>query len=295
LEQAQQAAALAVDAKDVTQQRTYWAQALDLVTRAQEYETSKESQKLFEKAQNNLDTLDLAAVSISARFDRFVARWDRDHAHRVQFFRCVPAGSDIRQRSASFAQLEGYYELDSEFQCAPGPYGGSQVTNLIDFQVLPANDDDYRVVAIDTQGNLLYCRTGKSPESRTLVTPEKGWKRIIGSAYDNNYLYVLDADADAIWMYAGKSTKDAKASGVIFSEKPIKFFDENVPDLGGAIDLTVNDEDLYILHQDGHMTLCQYSAMKDVKSTECDDPAPYTDNRAGGRRTPGFSWIPASR
>jgi len=29
------------------------------------------------------------------------------------------------------------------------------------------------------------------------------------------------------------------------------------------------------------MTLCQYSPLKDVKLTECQDPAPFTDNRVG--------------
>ena len=89
-----------------------------------------------------------------------------------------------------------------------------------------------------------------------LSAPEGGWKRIIGMAYDKDVLYVLDAGADAVWMYEGKNPKDAKTTGVYFSEKPLKFFDEDVPDLGGAIDLTVNEEDLFILHQDGpHVAL----------------------------------------
>jgi hypothetical protein len=89
-------------------------------------------------------------------------------------------------------------------------------------------------------------------------------------------------------MYEGKNPEDQEAAGVIFSEKPIKFFDEDVPDLGGAIDLAVNEEDLYILHQDGHMSLCRYSALKEVKLTECQDPAPYSDDRAGREKHP---WI----
>jgi adenine-specific DNA methylase len=43
---------------------------------------------------------------------------------------------------------------------------------------------------------------------------------------------------------------------------------------------------MYILHEDGHMTFCQYST--DVESTECQDPSPYGDNRAGREKEP---WI----
>ncbi len=144
------------------------------------------------------------------------------------------------------------------------------------------------MMAVDATGILLYCRPGELPVSRPLSAPEGGWKRIIGTAYDSDILYVLDAGADAIWMYEGQNPSDVEASGVIFSESPIKFLDEDIPDFGGAIDLTVNEEDMYILHQDGHMSLCRYSALKDVKLTECQDPFAYSDNRAGREKKP---WI----
>jgi len=289
LVEAQQAAALAAEAQDVTQQRTYWAQALDLVTRAQEYAVTQESQVLFEKAQTNLDELDLAG-----RLDFRPALTDF-FPEGVIITRIASSSSGVYlldQTSGSILRIslnsKGFYELDEEFQCAPGPYGLTMVSNLVDFEVLPANTDNYRVMGIDALGNLLYCRPGELPVSRPLSAPEGGWKRIIGAAYDSDFLYVLDADADAIWMYEGQNPEDAEASGVIFSESPIKFLDEDVPDFGGAIDLTVNEEDLYVLHQDGHMSLCRYSALKEVKLTECQDPSPYSDNRAGREKKP---WI----
>jgi len=75
---------------------------------------------------------------------------------------------------------------------------------------------------------------------------------------------------------------------VIFLKNALKFLDEDVPDLGGALDVVINQEDLYILHEDGHMSLCRYSALKDVKLTECQDPAPFSDSRAGREKKP---WI----
>ena len=60
LADAQKAIGQAAESKDVVQQRTYWAQAVDLLTRAQDYEVTQASQELFTKAQTNLDQLDLA-------------------------------------------------------------------------------------------------------------------------------------------------------------------------------------------------------------------------------------------
>jgi len=154
----------------------------------------------------------------------------------------------------------------------------------VDFVILPANQDNYRVMAVDAQGNLLYCRPGELAVSRKLSAPGNGWGRIIGVAYDNDTLYVLDADKDAVWKYAGKDPNKPDvetATGIVFSESPIKYLDEDVPDFGGAIDLVVNQEDLYVLHADSHITQCRYSADKVVRLTECQDPSPYTDNRVG--------------
>ena len=62
----------------------------------------------------------------------------------------------------------------------------------------------------------------------SVIRARRRLKRIIGMAYDKDVLYVLDAGADAVWMYEGKNPKDAKTTGVYFSEKPLKFFDEDV-------------------------------------------------------------------
>jgi len=89
-----------------------------------------------------------------------------------------------------------------------------------------------------------------------------------------------------IWMYQGKDPDKPELSGIVFSESPVNFFDSDIPDLGGAMDFSVNQEDLYILHQDGHMTVCQYSPQKEINNTECEDPFAYTDNRVGHEKNP---------
>jgi len=93
-------------------------------------------------------------------------------------------------------------------------------------------------------------------------------------------------------MYVGRdpNSSDIKNStGVVYPENPIKFFDDDVPDLGGALDLVVNQLDVFLLHQDGHVTACRYGPDKEVRKTECQEPAPYTDNRVG--REDKNPWI----
>ena len=288
-EEAQLSAQSAAKEKNVTQQRAYWAQALDLVTQAQQYSLTQESQALFQLAQSTLDEMDLAG-----RLD-FRPALTQFFSEEVVLSRILSSSSGIYlldETSGSvlriFLNSKGFYELDAEFLCAPGPYGLTTVSRLVDFVALPANKDNYRVMALDQAGNLIYCRPGDFPVSLTLPAPTGGIKRIIGVALENDVLFVLDADKDAIWMYEGQDRVKENVTGVYFSKSPIKYLDEDVPDLGGALDMIVNREDMYILHADGHMTLCRYSAYKDVKLTECQDPAPYSDSRVGRERKP---WI----
>ena len=248
---------------------------------------------LYEQAQFLLDEMDLAArldfrPALTQFFPEGVVISRIQASSSGVYLLDKTSGSALR----IFLNSKGFYEIDDEFKCAPGPYGLETLTDLVDFVILPANSDNFRIMALDTQGNLLYCRPGELAVSRTLSEPENGWGRIIGVAYENDTLYVMDADKDAVWMYAGKDPNKPDvetATGIVFSESPIKYLDEDVPDLGGAIDLVVNQEDLYVLHADGHMTQCRYSADKKVRLTECQEPSPFTDNRVG--RTDKKPWI----
>ena len=293
MEQAQSNALLAKEEKDPIKQHGYWEKALNLAKAAESYNITQDSRMLYEKAQFHLDSMDLAA-----RLDFRPAL--------TQFFPEGVVISHIQASSSGVYLLDktsgsvmrislnnkGFYEIDDEFKCAPGPYGLETLTDLVDFVILPANEDNFKIMALDAQGNLLYCSPGELAVSRKLNAPNNGWGRIIGVAYENDTIYILDADKDAIWMYAGKDPNkpnDKTATGIVFSDKPLKYLDEDIPDLGGAIDLVINQEDLYVLHADGHMTQCRFSADKEIRLTECKDPSPYTDNRVG--RPDKKPWI----
>jgi hypothetical protein len=52
-----------------------------------------------------------------------------------------------------------------------------------------------------------------------------------------------------------------------------------------VIDMAVDKNDLFLLHTDGHTTLCTYSELG-VSPSQCTDPLPYTDSRPGHEGQP---------
>ena len=90
-------------------------------------------------------------------------------------------------------------------------------------------------------------------------------------------LYVLDPVTNAVWIFWENDD---------FRERPTLFFDEQVPPMGDVVDLTLNREELYLLHEDGHLTTCRFGY-----PTRCEDPAMITDLRYGNIRTPTMDGL----
>jgi sugar lactone lactonase YvrE len=89
---------------------------------------------------------------------------------------------------------------------------------------------------------------------------------------DNDVLYVLDPKNNAVWRYEGNNGS--------FDQMPSLFFDQQVPkQLTTVIDLATAQDELYLLHNTGEMVHCTYSHIKEVKLTECEDPAMFSDRR----------------
>jgi hypothetical protein len=123
---------------------------------------------------------------------------------------------------------------------------------------------------MDASGNLLYCVIGSQPYSASMAPPNTGFGQPIGIALDRSDLYVLDPSVNAVWIYPNLEV----------SQQPHLFFGAEVPPMADVIDMVVYNEDLYMLHADGHITKCTYSSLS-ASPTRCDDPYPYSDNRPG--------------
>ena len=282
LDLAQQYQTLAMLETEPSQQYSYWSKAYETVVKAEQYGSNAQSTSLLTLAQTTMDSMDL-----TRRLD-FRPALVQSLSQDVNIVDITVSGSDVyllEGKSGSILRLaynsKGYYEVDSSFVCTPGPSGLNTIGKIIDLVALPPNQPfNYKVMGLDEAGNLLYCVAGENPSSQKLPAPSGGWQRISAFTLDDAYLFVLDVENDAVWIYKGV--------GINFTSTPTSFFDEDKPDLGGAIDLAVDNENLYILNADGHMTACQYSASKEVKLTTCQDPKPFTDNRLGREKNP---WL----
>ncbi len=162
------------------------------------------------------------------------------------------------------------YEIDPNFQCGP-THGPIEVGPLVDIAELPVGSfENASILGMDASGNLLYCVVGAQPYSATMAPPNTGFGEPSAISLDRGDLYVLDSKVNAVWIYRNMEV----------SQQPRLFFGESVPPMQDVIDLAVYNNDLFLLHADGHITKCTYSAMPE-SPTRCDDPYPYSDNRPG--------------
>jgi len=171
--------------------------------------------------------------------------------------------------------------LDDSFDCKPNRYGDYQVGQIVDMLALPLlNSINATLLGVDANGNLLYCAPGQVAQAIPLPPPDTNWGRVTALTLDAGNLYVMDAPARAVWVYTGKDGT--------FIDRPYFFFGGQIPEIQDAIDLAVNGDELYILHSDGHLSICSYSRIETVP-TRCQDPAPLVNPFGAYQDTDLFS------
>jgi hypothetical protein len=163
------------------------------------------------------------------------------------------------------------YKIDTEFQCGP-TYGPTIVGPLVDIVALPKGAvENATLLGMDASGSILYCIPGgKQPLTAARAPPNTGVGTPTAFDLDMGDLYVLDPDVNAVWIYRNMETR----------QQPRLFFGDDIPPMQDVIDLAVNNDDLYLLHGDGHITQCIYSGLVE-SPTRCEDPFPFTDPRPG--------------
>lgn len=254
-------------------QREGWEQALVWLDQAAAYQDTTEVQALRQRVQIALDELD------GARRLQYVPAFAAGLYPDLDIRAIVSLNNDLYlldQASGSVKYLRLFssgYEMDSEFVCGPGTYEGVQVSELVDLINIPLNNPAKApVIAIDAEGNLIYCSPGSSPSAAHLPTPEIGWSSLTRMTFDSNRLYVLDPGNKALWIYRGFTAN--------FNSAPDAYFDEELINLSDAVDFEVEGEELFLLHADGHSSHCLASFV--TGETSCDDPYPYLDAGTSG-------------
>lgn len=280
LAQAQTARIQAASLADPVMQRDAWQSVLLYVDKAESYRRTDETSTLRSEAEGRLDGL-LGVVrlgfqpafttGLGIQISRMAA------TERDLYLLDARNGEIIR---AEFQEGRGFVK-DVNFSCKPGQYDQYQVGPLVDLLAMPLlNSVHATVVGVDAGGNLLYCAPNQVAQAIPLPPPDTNWKRVTAMTLDAGNLYVLDAPSRAVWVYVG--TDGA------FIDRPYFFFTEQIPAIQDGIDLVVKDDNLYLLHSDGHLSTCSYSRIETVP-TRCQDPAPLGNPYAAYKDTDLFA------
>ena len=272
--QAVQAAGYARTQSDPNQKMAAWQNVINFLEQAEEYQVTANTQALRNEARQAFDGLNLVTRL------GYQPALTSNLPENTRITTLVATSSDLYLLNAeggnvirTLATASGY-EVDSSFQCASGLPAG-QTGQLIDITLAPSdNNFNATIQALDINGNLLQCMPGQVPIFTPLTQPSKGWGKPIAMSVDLGNLYLLDPQKNTVWIYWDSNYK----------EQPEEFFVADFP-MQNVIDLVVDNTDLYLLHQDGHTTLCTYSQLS-VSPSRCVDTLPYVDSRPGHEGQP---------
>lgn len=275
LQQAQQAMEIAKAQSEPQQKRAAWQNVLAYLDQVEIYGRSSEISAIRAQAQQTIDELE------GVKRLNYIPALNPSLPDEVQIVRLAATDNELFILNATDGSLlraisvANGYDRDETFVCNPGVYTGINIGRLIDFETLPkGNQLTSMTLAIDANGGILNCAAGEDPKASQLRQPPNGFGKLQSFTLDLGNLYVLDPQKNAVWIYWKRK----------LDEEPELFFTEEIPPMADVIDLAVNESDLYLLHADGHMTMCTYSHLG-VSPTRCVDPLNYIDSRPGYENT----------
>ena len=268
---AQAEAAHALALKEPVARHNALQTALADLDAAEAYRQTAQSRALRERLEGALDQLD------GIRRLNFTSALSRRAPPGTVITRLVLQGGDMYALDAAtggvlhFQQNGSLYRPDEDFQCAPGAYGALQVSKFVDIAPLPLSENGYRIVGMDTHGNLVLCAPGKAAQAIRLAPPTPMfWKTPKAIAYVGGDLYVLDP---------GIRTIEIVGHGPAFDGTPYSYFTGDIPKkIEEAIDFAVLRGDLYLLFNTGEVSLCRRSPA--LEKSEC-SPLIFHDERPG--------------
>ena len=192
---------------------------------------------------------------------------------------------DLTNQSVNRAVLttSGQYQLDPLFECRNGAIGAQSINTLVDIAWLdtPNVVGQDTLIALDPDGRLLYCTSDGTMAVTLLTPPYDGWNNPVALEAFQGRIYVMEPEANEVWVY----TRDDK----FFVQAPERYFSESAIDLSDAIDISIVQGSIYILHEDGHMTECIRKS-QDLPP-QCNLEMSYIDGRLGRVNDTNFENI----
>ena len=276
LTQAQEMAINAENQEKISTQRKDLISLLEFLDQVESIDKTQETQAIRWKATNTLDAMDLV------KRVNYQPAIEGGLPESVDIRRVLVIDNDLymldgNSGSVLHARLTSQgYKPNPSFQCAPTIEEDKLSGPIIDIERWPNGlAPEAEIIAMDASGNLLFCDPENYPEPGVLYAPPSSrMENLVGMTISQGDVYILDPASNAVWIYW---------NGTLEAE-PELFFDVEIPQLEDVIDLSVNNNELYLLHEDGHMTLCVYSGIG-VAPTRCSQPS-FIDFRSGRENQP---------
>lgn len=274
----------AFDEPDVNNQILMYQEALRLVTESESYGKSESTNEIKRFIQNQLDELQgVTRIDIQPTIFGGLDK-------RIQISRMgINANGDVYALDSGTGRVirmiatRPDYIIDNSFLCGPGKYGDVIVDPLIDIEpVNYANKINTSLMGIDERGNLLLCIPGSDPIAIELKRSDLNWGEIKALAFNGYSLYILDSGDKNRDIYRYPSNDYA------FDQVPESIFSSNIPEnLAGSLDISVNQEELFLVHANGQLTRCNLNQLT------CENNIGY-GLILGGKTRESYSVLPGS-
>ncbi|MBW6472473.1 MAG: hypothetical protein K0B14_05060 [Anaerolineaceae bacterium] len=275
----------ALDDPDVNNQILMYQEALRLVTESESYGKSESITEIKRFIQTQLDELQgVTRIDIQPTIFGGLDK-------RIQISRMGSnANGDVYALDSGTGRVirmiatRPDYVIDNSFVCGPGKYGNVIVDPLIDIEpVNYANKINTSLMGIDKRGNLLMCVPGNDPIAIELKRSDLNWGEIKALAFNGYSLYILDS---------GDKNRDIfryPSNDYAFDQVPKSIFSSNVPEnLAGSLDISVNQEELFLIHANGQLTRCNLNQLT------CENNIGY-GLILGGKTRESYSVLPGSK
>lgn len=252
--------------------RAAWEKTLDLLAQSEEFANNEQAAQVSQLRQYVQSDLDLMDNIKRPQYQQAIIG---GLPETVNIVRMLVVDNDLYMLDGSsgnilraFPTTNGY-ELDGDFQCGPSFPTGLELEKLVDMASAPEIEIDTAVLGIDGKGRLVRCGVGREPDAKLMALPYRDTEDpLTGISESQNDYYVLDPAARAVWVYWNAD----------FETEPRFYFSEQVPDLVDVVDMAAEKQDLYLLHNAGNTTVCEYSGLS-VSPTRCTE-TPYLDGRS---------------
>lgn len=274
----------ALNEPDVNNQILMYQEALRLVTESESYGKSESTTEIKMFIQNQLDELQgVTRIDIQPTIFGGLDK-------RIQISRMgINTNGDVYALDSGTGRVirmiatRPDYIIDNSFVCGPGKYGEVIVDPLIDIEpVNYANEINTSLMGIDGRGNLIMCIPGSDPIAIELKRSDLNWGEIKAIAFNGYSLYVLDSGDKNRDIYRYPS------NDYTFDQVPESIFSGTIPeDLAGSFDISVNQEELFLVHASGQLTRCNLNQLT------CENNIGY-GLILGGKTRENYSVLPGS-